>query len=98
MSSGCPARVTAPSQTWLRRGTAAVGHAGWALFRFAGQIADDVELGPGRQAIPELSLRLLAGAAMELGLADVLDRPISPGRLISLESTGRALPWPPSTG
>src|ERR1700733_6136448 len=50
-------------------------------FGFAGQVAHDVDVGPQRQAIPQLPLSLLDGRAMELSLADILDGLISwPGR------------------
>src|SRR5450756_878028 len=42
-------------------------------FGFAGQVAHDVDFGPERQAVPQLSLSLLDGGAMERGLPDVLD-------------------------
>jgi formamidopyrimidine-DNA glycosylase len=40
---------------------------------FAGQVAHDLDFGPQRQAIAQLTLGQLDGRAMELGLADVLD-------------------------
>src|SRR5580700_10308791 len=50
-------------------------------FRFAGQVAHDVDVGPQGQAVPQLPLSLLDGGAMELGLADILDGLIRwPGR------------------
>src|SRR6202035_759661 len=55
----------------------------WAFgsFGFAAQVAHDVDVGPQRQAVPELPLSLLDSCAMKLSLADVLDGLISwPGR------------------
>src|SRR5580692_7153329 len=46
-------------------------------FGFAGQVAHDVDFGTERQALPQPSLSLLYGCAMELSLADVLDGLIS---------------------
>jgi len=45
--------------------------------RFAGQVAHDPDLGPKREAVPQVTLSLLYGLALELSLADVLDGLIS---------------------
>src|ERR1700678_2456398 len=46
-------------------------------FGVAGQVAHDVDFGPERQAVPQPSLSLLDGCAIELSLADVLHGLIS---------------------
>src|ERR1700677_3743638 len=50
---------------------------GLRSFGFAGQVAHELDVGPQRQAVPQLRLSLFYGRAMELRLADVLDGLIS---------------------
>src|SRR5450755_5088891 len=67
---GLPRRAPAPGRTPRVLGES-LRSCALRSFGFAGQVAHDVNAGPQRQAIPQLSLSLHNGRAIELSLADV---------------------------